>query len=168
MPQRTNAVPPLPATPWRVWLAEDRTEHDLLAPLRANPADEGGRMVYADWLEQRGDERAWFVRHEGDVEERAAPGEPAWRAITSRARIWRCHREPCPNRWDLLAAIAGDERARTCTTCQWPVRYCVDAEAAFQIGANDRCPIVIDAGTDGREGRLAFDRGLALPPKPAG
>lgn len=167
MPRRVNDVPPLPPTPWRDTLSDDPEEHELLAPLRANPADEAARMVYADWLEQRGEVgRAWFVRLEGDVTvPRPELGDPAWRAITSRGQISRCHLEPCPKRWDMLEARADDERTRFCTTCEWPVKYCVDAEAAHRVGANDRCPIAIDASLDGREGRLAFDRGLALPPK---
>lgn len=166
MPRRENRVPPLEPTPWRATLSDDPAEHELLVPLRANPADAGARMVYADWLEQHGEvARAWLVRHEGDVATpRPELGDAAWRAIASRAGIWRCHQEPCPKRWDLLEAREDDERTRSCTTCDWPVKYCVDGEAAFRVGANDRCPIALDASLELREGRLAFDRGLALPP----
>jgi uncharacterized protein (TIGR02996 family) len=164
MPRPVRA-PPLPPTPWRGQLAANPDEHELLAPLRLRPSDEGVRMVYADWLEQRGEvARARFVRLQGDSTDDA--GDAAWRAITSRGQVWRCHREPCTQRWDLLEARADDERTRDCATCSLPVKYCVDVDAAMRVGANDRCPITIDASIDGREGRLAFDRGLGIPIPP--
>src|SRR5262245_14035787 len=37
-------------------------EKAFLAAIRANPDDEAPRLVYADWLEERGDARAEFIR----------------------------------------------------------------------------------------------------------
>mgnify|MGYP002624859402 CR=1 FL=1 len=38
------------------------TEHKFLQAIRANPTDADTRAIYADWLEERGDRRATFVR----------------------------------------------------------------------------------------------------------
>jgi uncharacterized protein (TIGR02996 family) len=160
---RDHLAPPLSPTPWRAVLSDDPAEHGFLVPLRARPGDEGVRMVYADWLEQRGEvDGAQFVRHEGLVTQ--AVGDPSWRSIVSRGNIARCHQEgeACPKRWDKLEARADDERGRTCATCHEVVRYCVDGDAALRCGLHHRCPITLDAQVDARAGRNAFDRGLAL------
>ncbi len=160
-----HLAPPLFPTPWRATVSTVPGEQALLAPLRARPSDEGARLVYADWLEQRGEvARAWFVRHEGDVDRNRAVGDPSWRSITSRGDIARCHQEgeACPKRWDKLDACADDERARTCATCHQRVRYCVDTDAALRCGLHDQCPISIDGSVESLAGKAAFDRGLAL------
>lgn len=42
------------------------TDADFIAALQVNPADDALRLVYADWLDERGDLRAEFLR--ADVE----------------------------------------------------------------------------------------------------
>jgi uncharacterized protein (TIGR02996 family) len=37
-------------------------ENAFLASLRASPADDTTRLVYADWLDERGDRRGEFLR----------------------------------------------------------------------------------------------------------
>ena len=37
-------------------------EHDLLQAVYTAPDDDAPRLVYADWLEERGDPRAEFIR----------------------------------------------------------------------------------------------------------
>ena len=38
------------------------TENDFLQEILANPDDEGPRLIFADWLEERGDPRGEFIR----------------------------------------------------------------------------------------------------------
>jgi uncharacterized protein (TIGR02996 family) len=154
--------PPAPPIPWRDPLSADPTEHQLLAAVRATPSDDGARLVYADWLEQRGRAlEAQFVRHAGTVAHRdplAHAGDPAWRRLTSRGEIVRCERTECPGRWDLLAAEALDEKLRSCGRCLRVVRYVATADDATNAGGAQGCPIVIDAPAD----RDALERAYEL------
>src|SRR5579862_3434909 len=38
------------------------TENDFISAIRANPDDDSTRLIYADWLEERGDLRGRFIR----------------------------------------------------------------------------------------------------------
>lgn len=67
-------------------------EADFLAAVIAVPDDDAARLAYADWLEERGDERGEFIRAQC---ERAAIGESRfesleagqrWRALAQRER----------------------------------------------------------------------------------
>jgi uncharacterized protein (TIGR02996 family) len=64
-------------------------EEAFLRAIAANPADDGTRLVYADWLEERGDPRAEYIRL------RLRLREPR-----GRKRVWA-------RRCDLEAAIDG-------------------------------------------------------------
>jgi uncharacterized protein (TIGR02996 family) len=69
--------------------------HDeaLLQALRANPADDGLRLVYADWLEEHGEsERAEFIRVHHALAH-IGPRDPALRVLEWRERgLWRKHK----------------------------------------------------------------------------
>jgi len=39
-----------------------RSDEDFLAAIRARPSDDTARLIYADWLEERGDSRAEYLR----------------------------------------------------------------------------------------------------------
>ncbi len=47
--------------PGRTTLAKARTEAELLAAIYAAPDDDGPRIVYGDWLQERGDPRGEFI-----------------------------------------------------------------------------------------------------------
>lgn len=164
---RPYVYPVPPPVPWRVTLSNDPTEQDFLATLRANPADEGVRLVYADWLEQRGRTlEASFVRHLGDLPPRdpaSQAGDVDWRRITSRGALEMCGRTECPNRWDLLAANKLDEHTRECRgPCQRPVRYCATSADATAAGGAQRCTIALDAAADADDLKSAYTHALAL------
>jgi len=93
------------------------TERDLLAQLTATPDDAAVRLVYADWLEQRGDRRGAFLRAcdpvwalEPDHPERLAREaelsrlrvgiDPAWLAVIepqpADTPSCECYREAAP------------------------------------------------------------------------
>ena len=64
-------------------------EAAFLAQLRADPADDVTRLVYADWLEERGDERAAFLRAEQQL---AALGDADPRFADLDARVGEASR----------------------------------------------------------------------------
>ena len=150
------ALRPRPLAPWREVLSSDPAEQELLASIRRTPADEDARMVYADWLEQRGrTDEAGFVRHAGKLASNdpyLRGSDPAWRRIVGRSPIALCNRKNCPGRWDLLLAERNTEEARGCMTCEGPsgraVRYVTDYQDAKQAGAFGDGPVVIDPAAD--------------------
>ncbi len=156
MPPRAGgspwALPPRPLVLWRETLASDPTEHELLFAIRATPGDEGARMVYADWLEQRGRaDEASFVRKAGNLPPLA--GVPEWRRITSRATISLCERVQCPGRWDLLLSDRISEELRGCPRCMNTgghfVRYIATTDDAMYAGYHSGGgPVAIDAAAD--------------------
>src|SRR2546421_3626799 len=48
-----------------------------------NPADDGPRVVYADWLEEQGDPRAEFIRVQLELARRT-PQDSSWARLTDR------------------------------------------------------------------------------------
>jgi uncharacterized protein (TIGR02996 family) len=114
---------------WTIDLANDRDELRMLSELRANPADVLMRMVYADWLEDRGElARAAFVRGSEMLSDQHAVVETTslvWRAVTSHERV-ACEGLRCARRWDALEPIDDDELARRCPICGKTARYLDD------------------------------------------
>lgn len=55
----------------------------FLAAIQENPRDEANLLIYADWLEDQGDERASYLRHQ--VEYRSA------RTEETRHRLWQLY-----------------------------------------------------------------------------
>jgi uncharacterized protein (TIGR02996 family) len=122
--------------PWHPPFVPQPAERALVDAVR----DEGGRDVYADWLEQHGvADRARFLR----------TGEPApvedarWRALVSDARLQNCFDKECSKRWGALAPTAIDN-VRDCTRCLRQVHYCPSL-ATVQNEASRGAPIAIDA-----------------------
>lgn len=104
--------------------ALDAVEAGFLATLRATPGDAATRTVYADWLEQRGDPRAAYLRDEAAP---APPREAGWRSIVARAPITACEAQTtlavaCPLHWDALAPTERP-RVRHCGACARDVYY---------------------------------------------
>src|SRR5262245_400477 len=58
-------------------------EGAFLQAILAAPADDVPRLVYADWLEERGDGRAEFLRLDGQLR-RLAPADPAASRLGAR------------------------------------------------------------------------------------
>ena len=65
----------------------DPQEEAFLAALAASPGDEGTRVVYADWLEERGDPRAEYVRIEAQLHALPAAESRHPRHATARFRL---------------------------------------------------------------------------------
>lgn len=121
---------------WHPPFAPDETERALVAAMN----EEGGRSVYADWLEQQGAvDRAGYLRSGTP----AAPGDARWRAVLGEARI-DCFSPGCPKQWSALARTAQDN-LRTCATCTRTVHYCTSI-ATIENETRRGVPIAIDAG----------------------
>lgn len=110
--------PPVPAAS----LAQNKSEAQLIEEIR----DDATRMVYADWLEQRGELiGASYVR--GEPVDRDALAEATsltWRAEVSNAAVPAHDCETV--RWSELRVVPGDVLVRECPYCTQPVRYCAN------------------------------------------
>jgi uncharacterized protein (TIGR02996 family) len=60
-------------------------EEELLRAVRDDPDDDAPRLVYADWLEERGDPRAEFIRVQCELA-RLGEGDPRRRRLRARER----------------------------------------------------------------------------------
>lgn len=128
-----------------------KTEPELLAAVEHHEA--GAREVYADWLEEQGeDDRAYYVRAQDriyampDGEDRDAVIErvrelslrldAAWRVLVARPIIRACGEANCPRDWGaLLPSHTTDQRV--CGTCAERIEFHFNA-------ANPYGPIVVD------------------------
>jgi len=110
--------PPLPADA----LAQDKSEAQLIEEVR----DEATRMVYADWLEQRGELiKASYVRGQPvDRDALAEATDLTWRAEISNAQVPAHDCETV--RWSELRTLPDDAFVRECPFCTQPVRYCAN------------------------------------------
>jgi uncharacterized protein (TIGR02996 family) len=163
----------------------------FLRAIQERPDDDTARLVYADWLEEQGDEqstrRAAFIR--ADCELASLPEEDerreelqgrlrelatglgiVWRAIVSKARIETCDLEfelECPRRWDQLTPT--DARSvRYCDTCKQQVHYCASKTEVRKHARFGHC-IAVDAAVlvaraDLNRGPVRMGR--ILPPRP--
>src|SRR5437763_1851014 len=74
-----------------------RDEQPFIDALYASPADHVPRLVYADWLEERGDPRAAYLRaeaehfregrshYQAELQERQKEVDPVWANLVSRS-----------------------------------------------------------------------------------
>jgi uncharacterized protein (TIGR02996 family) len=148
-------VDAVPAAVWRTTLSADADEQQFLVTLRSRPSDEEVRMVYADWLEERGRSAdASFVRgveKYPETQTLVSTSALDWRAITCRERA-ECSEHDCPRNWDAFAPSSTDERLRQCNPCHKTVRYCADRAEQRACAA--------------RGERTVVDLGGLLPAKP--
>jgi uncharacterized protein (TIGR02996 family) len=141
-------------------------EEGFINAILASPADAAPRLVYADWLEERGDEmslrRAEFLRVECELdgkqpkrpvrtrlvarlrELRAQVGDDWWRAL-DHSRVEYCleFEFACPKRWDQLEPTA-DPGVRHCSKCDRSVFYCRDSREAVRLAEAGEC-VAIDS-----------------------
>ncbi len=134
----------------------------FLDAILANPNDDETRLVYADWLEERGDPRAEFLRAETaaarmpEKDRRRAPLEQRmrelrpsldaeWLALIDRTRIEGCSRLvfkfTCPKEWEGLKPT-GDRFTRHCDECRKKVYYCDSVDLARRHAELGHCVAV--------------------------
>jgi uncharacterized protein (TIGR02996 family) len=151
-------------------LVSQQEDPFILAILDA-PEDEAPRLIYADWLEERGDARGEYLRL--DCQLAALPQDdpcfdglvvrfrelhfqvdPRWRTAVSRSRIEKCPQFEfrCPRRWDNLQ-LTGNARVRFCTACRAEVHYADDLRQAREHAEMGRC-VAVDPAVPRWEGDL--------------
>lgn len=144
-------------SPLQVVGAPDPVERELLAAIAQR--DEASRIVYADWLEHRGDlVRAEFLRVQHQLSTLAADDaafEPAtdrlrelgahvdleWRARVARPAIEGCDASfdfLCPKEWGALEATE-QTAVRFCGACKHHVFYSATIREAREHAARGEC-----------------------------
>ncbi len=167
-----------PTTEWFPAPPLDPVEERLLAAIAAR--DHASRIVYADWLEGRGElARAEFLRLQdrligvspdapefrtgrARLEELARGIELPWRYAVGRPAIEGClaFELPCPREWGSLAPGTRDD-VRFCDACSQHVYYCGDLEQARVRARAGDC-VAIDAAVPRRPGDLSAPRRMLL------
>ena len=156
-------------------------EQELLDEVLRNPDDEGARLIYADWLEERGDRRAEYLRLEillsgdaaGSREYRKAQDQlrrvrarldATWVAVVARTAIENCQARrlqfdfECPLTWESLT-LTKESHVRFCDACRETVLYCPTLGEARRAAAAGRC-VAVDSSIERREGDLTSRRRL--------
>jgi uncharacterized protein (TIGR02996 family) len=149
-------------------------EAAFLNAILANPEDDAPRLVYADWLDERGDPaseaKAAFLRalavlarpggqgrHWRRVCQSARNLDNDWLAVVGKMPIEACPKTRCPGRWERLRATLV-RRERACDQCRKTVYYCPTL-----IEGQDRAwegrPVVVSI-TVSRSGPMSAPRGL--------
>jgi uncharacterized protein (TIGR02996 family) len=148
-------------------------EAPFLQAVQAAPGDTGLLLVYADWLEERGDPRAEFLRVRvalgrlSPIEKQfrvlwqqlrrlRAGVDPTWLAVLDRTPIENCPVQfayPCPKRWEALRPTE-DAAVRYCEACQQQVYYCSTLKQARRHAEAGDC-VAIDSMLNRRPGDLA-------------
>ena len=128
-----------------------REEIDFLKEIEANLDDDSARLVYADWLEERGDDRSEYLRLELElssgsgtiadrettvarVQELNAAIDPDWLSLVSRSAIEGCYthlleNRGCPGRWRSLKKTESP-KVRLCENCEKAIHFCTSVSKA--------------------------------------
>ncbi|MCE9560479.1 MAG: TIGR02996 domain-containing protein, partial [Planctomycetes bacterium] len=115
-----------------------------------NPAELTGWLAYADWLDERDDPRAEFIRLEmkrldpnitqaerfgviAELEDIRMTLDEDWMAIFDRPAIENCDELfafKCPKQWEKLHGT-DNPYVRDCDACQKQVYYCLTLREAY-------------------------------------
>ncbi len=141
------------------------SEHELLSEFLAKPEVEAVRQVYADWLEERGDARAEFLRAQGALRsvEPDSPGRLQFEERLSLARKnldrdWLVQVEP--ERAHLLRSQAA---SCDCTTARRPSLKLHDEPQDTECDAWLKLVEVIERAAVEQPEELAPLRALSVP-----
>lgn len=147
-------------------------DKQFLRAILANPAELTAWLAYADWLDERDDPRAEFVRLEvqltsanvtqterygitARLEELRPTLDRDWVAIFDRPRIENCDATfafKCPKTWEQLAGT-DDPNVRHCPTCDEEVHYCHTLDQARGHALSGHC-VAVATGVDRFPGDL--------------
>jgi uncharacterized protein (TIGR02996 family) len=141
-------------------------EDAFIQAILSDPRAAAPRLIYADWLEERGDTaslcRAEYLRVECELDAlpardqrrqrlqarlrqlRATVGDDWWRQL-DWAGVEYCveFAYRCPQRWDTLL-LTDDGAVRHCPECQRNVHYCRSAREAHRLADAGEC-VAIDS-----------------------
>ena len=155
-------------------------EEAFLNRILERPDDDVARLVYADWLDERGDTeslaKAEFLRGECELAELAPeekrygplreqlrevarPLDTDWLAAVSKLPIEECglrFRFRCPKQWEALQPT---DRAsvRFCTECEQNVYYCDSIQRARAHARQGHC-VAVDLAIPRKRGDLGLPR----------
>lgn len=146
------------------FIARDPIEHQLLMEIAAS--DDAARVVYADWLEARGElARAELLRVQQDIVG-CGPDDPRFEALAARLRTlagstdiaWRARvarpavegcavafELSCPKEWGKMQPTA-DDSVRYCGSCKKHVHYAANAGEAREHAQRGDCVAIDVAG----------------------
>jgi uncharacterized protein (TIGR02996 family) len=147
------------------------SDEAFIRAIAADPENDAPRLIYADWLEERGDARGEYLRLECYLATLAQDDpqfdqvvvrfrelhgqiDSEWRAAVARSKVERCRlfEFRCPKRWDKLRRTA-DSTVRCCTACRKQVFYCDSVLEARQHAERGQC-VAIDPAVPRRDGDL--------------
>jgi uncharacterized protein (TIGR02996 family) len=152
-------------------------EAPFILAVQAAPGDSAPLLIYADWLEERGDRRAEFLRLRVAIGQ-LSPNEkqfrplwrklrrvrsninPAWLAALDHTSVENCPVQfayAYPKRWEAFRPT-GDATVRFCDACHRQVYYCSTLEQARDHAKAGDC-VAVDSMTNRRPGELSLDSG---------
>lgn len=150
-------------------------EDAFIQAILSDPSATAPRLIYADWLEERGDPssicRAEYLRVECALDAlpardskrpklqarlrhlRETVGDDWWRQL-DWADVEYCveFEYRCPQRWDTLLPT-DDAVVRHCPQCQRNVHYCQSAREAHRLADAGECVAI-----DSRLTRISMER----------
>jgi uncharacterized protein (TIGR02996 family) len=149
------------------WLhgAREQSERALIERVQEASDHHAMRLIYADWLEERGcTTQSEFLRAQVELM-RSSPSDARfatagarlrelalsvdleWRRAVALAPIEGCDDMRfdfvCPKTWQALTPIAGTGRSRFCDSCRRRVHYCNDIADAQRLATAGEC-VVLD------------------------
>ncbi|HJZ56459.1 MAG TPA: TIGR02996 domain-containing protein [Gemmataceae bacterium] len=135
--------------------AEDRA---FIRFILDHPEDWTAWLAYADWLDERDDPRAEYLRAQVELAQSPADDPrraelelrirelcgalpPTWVMILDRPNVENCSgpfKFRCPLKWEQLTPTP-DEATRFCETCQREVLYCRTMDEARKFADEGFC-----------------------------
>jgi uncharacterized protein (TIGR02996 family) len=136
-------------------------DEGFIREIIAHPDDTSLRLIYADWLEERGDARGEFLRLEATLSQMAEENRlfkrlrarlrklregisADWLARLDSTAIENCDLQfnfVCPKRWEKLQ-MTSDCSVRFCDSCREKVFYSSSVEEARRHALAGRCVAV--------------------------
>ncbi len=137
-------------------------EDPFIRAILASPEDESPRLIYADWLDEQGDDPRGEYLRIGCVLAKMSQDDPqfdelvvrfrelhfqvdrTWRTAVARVEIEACRSQfafRCPKQWDKLQ-LSGQEHIRYCSACRKQVFYCDTITKAREHARQGDCVAV--------------------------
>jgi uncharacterized protein (TIGR02996 family) len=146
-------------------------DKDFITAILADPDDDTLRLVYADWLEERGDRRAEYLRIEAalavagqtrghrqlrrELDELRQAIDRRWQVLLDRTPLENCQFRTalaCPDRWERLKPTP-EPNVRSCGSCRQQVHYCDTLQQARHHLLQGHC-IAVNSHEPRRPGDL--------------
>jgi uncharacterized protein (TIGR02996 family) len=128
-------------------------EQAFLRAISACPDDLDLRLVYADWLEDRGDQRSEFVRLQAHLAA-LAPDDPACRSLKAREEGLRRRVPPCWAArldmpvWCLASAVSAEHPGGAVRQMGRRNASCFRTHAKVYLAETQHCWAVLDPGNN--------------------